>query len=81
MIGGEPAPAGTVLGLAFDGAVATSTSIPQAGGYRFDFAVGDDSCANRPGAAIGLVYDGVLYDTGFAVAAEPVPRRFDLHVP
>jgi len=56
-------------------------SIAQPGGYRFDFAVGDDTCANRPRAVIGLVYDGVLYDTGFVVEAEALPRRVDLHVP
>lgn len=79
-IGGAPAPAGTEVGLAFDGVVGPIRATAEAGGYRVDYNASIDTCANRVGAAISIYHNGVLYPTGQAVGAGPA-FRFDLAVP
>ncbi len=79
-IGGVPAPAGTEVGLAFDGVVGPIRATAEAGGYRVDYNASIDTCANRVGAAISVYHNGVLYPTGQAVGAGPA-FRFDLAVP
>ncbi len=79
-IGGAPAPAGTEVGLAFDGVVGPIRSTVEAGGYRVDYNASIDTCANRVGAAISIYHNGVLYPTGQVVGGGPA-FRFDLAVP
>lgn len=79
-IGGVPAPAGTEVGLAFDGVLGPIRGTAEAGGYRVDYNASIDTCANRVGAGISVYYNGVLYPTGQAVGASPA-IRFDLAVP
>jgi hypothetical protein len=79
-IGGAPAPAGTEVGLAFDGVVGPVRATAEAGGYRVDYNASIDTCANRVGAAISIYHNGVLYPTGQVVGGGPA-FRFDLAVP
>jgi hypothetical protein len=81
-IGGSDAPAGSVVGLAFDGVVGPTRTSTAAGGYRVDYGAAGSECANRVGASIAVVYDGVLYPTGHTVGDSPGgPVVFALAVP
>lgn len=81
-IGGSPAPAGTSVSLAFDGVLGPTRLTGAAGGYRVDYAAAQASCANRVGAAISVVYNGVYYPTGHTVGDSPgVPVNVELAIP
>lgn len=73
-IGGVDVPAGATVSLAFDGVVGPSRTTTEAGGYKVSYYAGPANCANRVGAAISVVYNGVAYPTGFAVGGEPAIR-------
>jgi hypothetical protein len=79
-IKGSPVPAGKAVGLAFDGVPGPSQATRAAGGYRVDFSPGDAACANRDGASIAIIVDGVLYPTPLVVGAA-AGQRFDLLIP
>jgi hypothetical protein len=77
-IGGEPAPAGTVVTLLFDGVAGPSTTVVQEdgrSGFTFRFSPGATGCANRPGAALTVVVDGAGYSVGSWTAGEPFLLR------
>ncbi|MGH2632993.1 MAG: hypothetical protein ACRDG3_06245 [Tepidiformaceae bacterium] len=58
--------------LAFDGVPGpTGNSGTAAGGYHIDYAAAGNSCANRVGAAITVIYNGVAYPTGHVVGDAP----------
>jgi hypothetical protein len=81
-IAGAPAPAGTVVALAFDGVPGPSRATPAAGGYRVDYSGGSSGCANQVGAAISVIYAGTAYSTGHTVGDSPgVPVVFHLNIP
>lgn len=81
-IGGADAPAGTEVGLAFDGVLGPVRATTAAGGYRVDYGASIDTCANRVGAAIAIYYNGALYPTSRTVGDSPgSPVRYDLAVP
>jgi hypothetical protein len=54
-----------------------------AGGYHIDYAPAGSDCANRVGAAITVIYDGVAYGSGHTVAADAsgAPTRIDIAAP
>ena len=79
-MGGSPAPVGALVALAFDGVIGPANQAPEAGGYRVDFAPAGADCANRVGAVITLVYNGVSYATGHTVGDAPSRAGF-LNVP
>ena len=73
-LGGEPAPPGTVVSLAFDGVAGPSTQAVVEDGvasFAIDYAPGPDDCANRMGAAVTVVVNGVAYPTGHSVDGDP----------
>ncbi len=70
-IGGAPAPAGSVVSLAFDGVIGPGRPTSAAGGYRVDYFAGPEACANRVGAAISVVYNGQFYPTGHTIGDSP----------
>jgi hypothetical protein len=83
-IGGVAAPLGTAVTLAFDGVPGPSgNSGLAAGGYHLDYAPGGSDCANRVGATITVVYDGVAYGAGQTVRADAsgAPARIDIAAP
>ena len=76
-VGGADVPAGATVSLAFDGVIGPSRTTTDAGGYRVDYNAAPSNCANRVGAAISIVYNGVAYATGQTVGAGPA-LRFDI---
>ena len=75
-IGGEPPPEGTVVSLAFDGAVGPSTQVvveDGRAGYAINYAPAPDDCANRTGATVTVIVAGVAYPTGHTVGDDQVP--------
>lgn len=84
-ISGEPAPAGTLVTLTFDGQAGPSVRTREAGGYRVDYAAGgqghEPRCINEVGSRMGLLVGGVLTETGVAVGEPGVALRFDLALP
>ena len=69
VIDGRPVPAGTVVTLAFDGVPGPSRTTDTAGEYRVDFYIGGSGCANRSGAGISVIVNGVAYSSGRGVPA------------
>ncbi len=81
-IGGALAPAGTEVGLAFDGVLGPSRATTAAGGYRVDYAGGQAGCANQFGAAISVVVNGQYYATGHTIGDSPgVPVYLEIAAP
>ncbi len=85
-INGQPAPAGTLITLTFNGLPGPSAFTAAAGGYRVDYAAGgqgrEPPCINEFGSLLGLLVDGVLTDTGVHVG-DPVGYLlliFNLHL-
>lgn len=77
--GGADVPAGAAVSLAFDGVIGPTRATAAAGGYRVDYFTAGESCANRVGAAISVVYNGAFHATGQAVGGSPGgPVRFDI---
>ncbi len=82
-IGEAPAPAGTIVSLAFDGVIGPSRATTAAGGYRVDWSAGGDGCANRFGALIAVVVNGQSFASPFTVGSSggnPL-QRFDVAAP
>ncbi len=76
---GADVPAGASVSLAFDGVVGPTRATTAAGGYRVDYFAAGEGCANRVGASIAVVYNGVFYPTGQTVGGSPgVPVRLDI---
>lgn len=81
-IGGAPAPAGSVVSLAFDGVIGPGRLTTAAGGYRVDYFAGPEACANRVGAAIAVVFNGGFYPTGHTIGDSPgAPVNVTLAIP
>lgn len=76
-VGGGGVPAGATVSIAFDGVIGPSRTTTDAGGYRVDYNASTSDCANRVGASISVVYNGVFYSTGYTVGAAPA-IRFDI---
>jgi hypothetical protein len=85
-IGGQPAPAGTIVQLQFDGQLGPAAATAAAGGYRIDYAAGGAGhtppCINQVGAAIAVLVNGVSVDTGTEVgSSNGAPSvRFDVAI-
>jgi hypothetical protein len=80
-VGGEQLPAGTEVFVAFDGVPGPAEATREAGGYRVDFGPStDSSCANKAGAEIAIVVNGVAYETG-RVVGSAAAIRFDIVEP
>lgn len=82
-IGGQPAPRGTIVQIAFDGKAGPAERTREAGGYRIDYAAGGAQCANKVGAAIAIIVNGQAMPTGVKVGdavANPF-LRFDIAIP
>lgn len=86
-IGGEPAPAGTLVTLTFDGHPGPSARTTAAGGYHVRYAAGgqghEPRCINEVGSELGLLVNGQLVRSGVAVGdpAAYLVFRFDVAVP
>jgi len=81
-IGGAPAPAGSAVSLAFDGVIGPTRLTTDAGGYRVDYRANIDTCANRVGASISIVYNGQFFPSGHTVGGtQGTAARFDLAIP
>lgn len=74
-INGQPAPAGTIVQLVFDGKLGPAARTAEAGGYRVDYAGGHSACANKVGAEISVLVNGQLYPTGKTIGG---PNTFPL---
>ena len=69
-VGGAPGPSGRSVTLLFGGVPGPSgLTVSDQGrtGFGVTYGIGDASCANRPGAAISLLYEGGVYPTGLVV--------------
>ncbi|MCK6563431.1 MAG: hypothetical protein L6Q80_01630 [Dehalococcoidia bacterium] len=82
-IGGQLAPVGTVVSIAFDGVVGPGRPTVAAGGYRIDWSAGGEDCANRFGAAISIVVNGQAFASPYSVGSTGGSPfiRFDIAVP
>lgn len=82
-IGGAPAPAGTLVQIAFDGVGGPGNTTAAAGGYRIDWSAGGEGCANRFGAAISILVNGHVVPTQYTVGSggEEGFIRFDVAIP
>ncbi|MEO8539093.1 MAG: hypothetical protein ABI577_05075, partial [bacterium] len=81
-IGGAPAPAGSVVSLAFDGVIGPGRPTTAAGGYRVDYFAAPEGCANRVGASISVVFNGQFYPTGHAIGDSPgAPVNLTIAIP
>ena len=82
-IGGQAAAAGQAVSVTFDGIAGVSTTSVDGGGYGATYDIGGPNCANRPGAAIALVFKGISYPTGLAVPPENNAsfQQYDLAAP
>jgi hypothetical protein len=77
-LNGAEAPAGTAVQVAFDGVPGPEARTREAGGYRVDFGVSTSAeCANRAGAQISIIIDGIEYRTG-REAGSAAAIRFDI---
>ncbi|MBI2765990.1 MAG: hypothetical protein HYX53_08790 [Chloroflexi bacterium] len=86
-IGGEPAPAGTLVWLTFDGELGPAIYTREPGGYKFNYAAGgqghEPPCANVVGSIMGFLVDGKAVSTGVRVGDPEayLAFYFDLNVP
>jgi hypothetical protein len=68
---GVPVPAGSVeVSVTFDG-VPGPSRLNVSGGFGIDFYAGGETCANRAGAAIGVLVEGRQFPSGYTVGAQP----------
>lgn len=74
-INGQPAPAGTVVQLVFDGKVGPAARTLEPGGYRVDYAASHSGCSNKVGAAVSVLVNGQVYPTGKTIGG---PDTFPL---
>lgn len=86
-IGGQPAPAGTLITLTFDGKRGPSKYITQAGGYSIFYAAGgqghEPPCINQVGSELGVLVNGRAEQSGVRVG-DPISRlvfTFDVALP
>ncbi|MGE5596143.1 MAG: hypothetical protein ACM3S1_08930 [Hyphomicrobiales bacterium] len=80
-IGGAPAPAGTVVQIAFNGKAgpAAFVEIDSSGaGYRIDYSTGASVCSNTEGSLITLLVNGQIVSTQLTA---PSFKRFDITIP
>jgi len=74
-IGGELAPAGTLITLTFDGHPGPSAYTEAAGGYRIDYSAGGQGrtppCINVVGARFGFLVDGQTVVTTEVSVGDP----------
>ncbi len=82
-IGGQLAPVGTVVSLAFDGVVGPGKPTVAAGGYRVDWSAGGEGCANRFGAVISVIVNGQVFESPYSVGSTGGSPfiRFDVAIP
>lgn len=86
-IGGQPAPAGTMVYLTFDGKPGAGVYTDDAGGYRIFYAAGgqghEPPCINQVGSEIGVQANGAIAPSGVHVGdGEANPGlRFDAAIP
>jgi hypothetical protein len=86
-IGGEQAPAGTLVTLTFDGKPGPSAYTEAAGGYRVFYAAGgqghEPPCINIVGSMMGMTTGGQHLESGAAVGdvQTRLAFRFDVAVP
>ena len=86
-IGGEQAPAGTLVTLTFDGHPGPSAYTEAAGGYRVFYAAGgqghEPPCINVVGSMMGLTTGDRHIETGSAVGdvQTRLAFRFDVALP
>ena len=82
-IGGQPAPAGTVVQLVIGGKLGPADATLQAGGYRVDYDLGAEGCSNQQGASIAVLVSGQVFPAGITVGSEAANPffRFDIAVP
>ena len=86
-IGGQPAPAGTLITLTFNGRRGPSKYITEAGGYGIFYAAGgqghEPPCINQVGSEIGVLVNGQAEQSGVMVG-DPISRlvfTFDVALP
>jgi hypothetical protein len=80
--GGEPVPAGTVeVVLTFDGVPGPARLNTVDGGYAIDFYSGGEDCANRVGAAIGVLVEGHAFPSGYTIGSQPQLIVVDVPLP
>lgn len=82
-IGGQPAPAGTVVQLVIGGKLGPADAALVAGGYRVDYDLGPAGCSNEQGASIDVLVNGQIFPTGVTVGSEAASPffRFNIVVP
>lgn len=84
-IGGQPAPANTLITLTFDGLSGPSAYTLAAGGFRIDWAAGggghEPRCINEVGSMMGLLVNGVHTSFEVAVGYTGLAYRFDVSIP
>ncbi|MBI2764961.1 MAG: hypothetical protein HYX53_03520 [Chloroflexi bacterium] len=66
-IGGAPAPAGTIVQMVLGGKLGLASRTAAAGGYRVDYWAGAAGCSNESGAAIGVLVNGQVFDSGVKI--------------
>jgi hypothetical protein len=80
-VGGNTAPAGTIVYVAFNGVLGPSepvTLVDGKAGYSLNYWAAGTDCANQVGAAISVVVNGQSFPTGEAVGSAPVPLSFNV---
>lgn len=86
-IGGEPAPAGTLVMLTFDGRPGPGVYTEKDGGYRVRYAAGgqghEPRCINEVGSELGVLVNGAQLSSGILVGDPEfgLALRFDIDVP
>jgi hypothetical protein len=85
-IGGVPAPAGTLVTMTFNGLPGPSVFTTEPGGYRVLYAAGGAGqtppCINEVGTEIGVLVNGLLFNSGVHVGPEAsILLRFDVAIP
>lgn len=87
-IGGEPAPAGTLVTVTFDGHQGPSVYTAAAGGYRIDYSAGGQGhtppCTNVVGSRFGFVVNGETVVSTAVDVGDPIASLvfdFDIAIP
>ena len=84
-IGGQPAPANTLITLTFDDLPGPSAYTREAGGYRIFWAAGggghEPPCINQVGTMMGILVNGVHTSLEVAVGRSGLAYYFDLTLP
>jgi hypothetical protein len=82
-VGGVAAPVNTVVQITFDGKAGLASAVRETGGYRVFYEAGGATCANKVGAAMAIVVNGLSFDTHVKVGdpEAAVFFRFDIAAP